>query len=400
MFLNKFFHFLKGYVILRLTGFKIERFLYISVKKGINLEKISRKDGNSLTLKMSISDFLKVRPIARKTDTRVKIIKKAGLPIIFHKYKNRAFLFSGLGLFLIFVFLSTQFIWTVEIRGAKRTNPGEIMAVLSDGGVEVGALKLKMRKPSEIKNMVINRVDNISWAWIYLKGTKVICEVYEDYLPVDSLEDGEPSDVVACRDGIIKRIIAYDGKKMVSAGDTVLAGDVLISGTVLNSSGVVGTYVSASGDVEAKTWHEKKGTYKLYYETKVPTGNEKTYRELKLFSKTLKLDFNKNQDFKNYIVEEKVRELKGLGETYLGVGLREVTKKEVEIVREPISYDMAVYEGKSDLEEKIAKELLPGAELVEENVFHRQIDDETVEVSVTMEFIEKIGRKVPVHIRN
>ena len=48
------------------------------------------------------------------------------------------------------------------------------------------------------------------------------------------------------------------------------------------------------------------------------------------------------------------------------------------------------------MEEKIAKELLPGAELVEENVFHRQIDDETVEVSVTMEFIEKIGKKAPI----
>ncbi len=396
MFLNKFFHFLKGYVILNIMGFKIERFLYISAKRGIDIRDISKKDGNSLTLRMSIRDFSKVRSIARKTGTRVKIIKKAGLPIIFHKYRKRCFLFFGLGAFLIAVFLSSQFILAVEIRGAERTSTAEIKAVLEDGGVKVGALKLRMRKPSEVKNMIINRIDNISWAWIYLKGTKVVCEVYEDYLPQISLEDGEVCDVLASRDGIIKRIIAYDGKKMVSAGDTVLAGDVLISGTLYNSSGEVGAKVSASGDVEAYTWHEKKGTYKLYYETKIPTGNKKTFRQLNLFSKTLNLYFDKNIEYENYILEKHLRELKGFGGAYLGVGLLEVTAIEVDLVREPISYDMAVYEGKCDLEEKIAKELLPGAELVEENVFHRPIDDETVEVSVTMEFIEKIGRCAPV----
>ena len=88
MFLNKFFHFLKGYVILNLTGFKIERFLYIAVKRGLVVTDISRKNGDQLTLKMSIRDFFKVWPIAKKTGTRVKIVKKAGLPIILKKYKK------------------------------------------------------------------------------------------------------------------------------------------------------------------------------------------------------------------------------------------------------------------------------------------------------------------------
>ena len=52
----------------------------------------------------------------------------------------------------------------------------------------------------------------------------------------------------------------------------------------------------------------------------------------------------------------------------------------------------------SKLEKEIAKELMPGAELLEENVFHKQIDDETVEVSVTMKFTEKIGRKAPINM--
>ena len=74
MFLNKFFHFLKGYVILNLTGFKIERFLYIAVKRGLVVTDISRKNGDQLTLKMSIRDFFKVRHIAIETVSRDRIL--------------------------------------------------------------------------------------------------------------------------------------------------------------------------------------------------------------------------------------------------------------------------------------------------------------------------------------
>lgn len=57
---------------------------------------------------------------------------------------------------------------------------------------------------------------------------------------------------------------------------------------------------------------------------------------------------------------------------------------------------MAVYAGKCRLEEEIARELLAGSEKISENLVHFAIDEETVQVTLTMEFAEKIGVKAPI----
>jgi len=93
MFLNKFFHFLRGYVILIVTGFNIERFLYICTKRNIDVWDIDKQE--NLQISMSISDFFKIRSVVRKTKVKVHIKKKMGLPIILKKYKKRYFMFSG-----------------------------------------------------------------------------------------------------------------------------------------------------------------------------------------------------------------------------------------------------------------------------------------------------------------
>ena len=65
------------------------------------------------------------------------------------------------------------------------------------------------------------------------------------------------------------------------------------------------------------------------------------------------------------------------------------------VERVPLSIDQAVEAAKYKLEEQIAQDLLPGSELEEEEVDYKQIDDETIEVTVTMRFTEKIGGEVP-----
>ncbi len=396
MFLNKIFHFLKGYVILKLTGFNIERFLFICAKRKIHMWSINKQGKDSCQIVVLADDFPKLRDIARKTRTKVHIINKSGLPILLKKYKKRYFMLFGCVIFVLMLFISTKFIWSVEISGVENADVVAITKILKDSGIYQGAPKYRVRSSKEIKNIILNRVDNISWAWVYLKGTKAVCEIFEDSIPGMNLEYGEPCHVIAARDGIIKRIIATDGIKTAKAGDTVLAGDMLISGVILNNLGEPGLNVAAAGDIEAYTWHEKTGTYKLYDEIRIPTGEKKSFLTLNLFSKEINLFLGKTIPFKEFNVEENKHELKLFRDTYLGIGWNKVTAYEVNVEKKQISYDMAVYEGKCELEEKIAKELLPGAELVSENVSHRSIDDETVEVTVTMGFIERIGRKVPI----
>ena len=50
---------------------------------------------------------------------------------------------------------------------------------------------------------------------------------------------------------------------------------------------------------------------------------------------------------------------------------------------------------KNDLEMQISRELLAGSSVVDKQIQYEQIDDETIKVTLTMEFIEQIGREVP-----
>ena len=85
-----FLYFLRGYLVIKVSGPFIERFINIATKNGILLRKITRgKD--SATMLISARGFKKIRSAARKTKTSVKIVEKCGLPLFLHKHRKRSF---------------------------------------------------------------------------------------------------------------------------------------------------------------------------------------------------------------------------------------------------------------------------------------------------------------------
>ena len=63
----------------------------------------------------------------------------------------------------------------------------------------------------------------------------------------------------------------------------------------------------------------------------------------------------------------------------------------------PIGEEKAAKSAEYELEKELAKELLPGSQLVGRTLETAHIDDETLEVTLTMQFIEKIGEEVPIN---
>ncbi len=399
MFFNKIFHFVKGYVIIEITGFYIERFLYICAKRGIKLFSIGKRTENGVAACISISDFYRVRPVRFKTGTHIRIIKKCGLPFLIKQFKKRSFLIIGLLLVAIVMFISSNFIWSVEIRGDNDDLSHSVAAAVRKTGVHIGAYKPSLMEGESMKSIILNNTENLVWAWVYINGTKAVVEYKEGILPPKVVDKSSPCDIVARRDGLIVSIVEKSGRARVMKNDTVEKGDLLIAGTIDMSSGDYKT-VHAIGDVYAYTWHEKSGEYKMYEDINTPTGKEKKFRTFKLFSKCFDLFFKDDVNFENYTVSEKLSEIKIGDDNYLGIGMYEKTYSEVTTKRKPISYDIAVEKGRNDLEEKIAKELACGSRLTDKKVFHEQIDNETVKVTVTMEFIEKIGEEIPIIDQN
>lgn len=393
MFLNYIFHFLKGYVILITEGENTANFINICTNCGIRLDNIRFVRDNIYEMQMRTSDFKKLRPIARRTRTAVHIKKKISFVSFANRYKKRVFYVVGAAVCATTVIAASQFVWSVDVRGCE--NKTEILSAAELAGLRIGAYKHSLPDGNDMKNIILSNTNDVTWAWVYLKGTKAVVEVRKAIPPPQVVDRNTPCDIVAVRDGIIDDMLVKEGVALCNKGDVVLKGDVLIGGTYETKDGAY-RLEHAIGEVSAITAHTAKRNVKLYKEIRKRTGRKKTYADVKVFSKDFQLYRNVNHGYENYTVEYKKRELKWGMEHYIGVEISENTYFEETVERVPIAAEEAVSAVKDEMYEEIAKELLPGSVRKSEDVSVKTIDDETVQITLTMQFIEKIG--VPIEL--
>lgn len=394
MFLQNIFQFLKGYVILLLKGRSAERFINICMRRNIKVWGVSKRPDGNIKLAVAAGDFFRLRPIAYKTKTRVRILKKCGLFAMRKRYKKRVFYFFCCFLFVAVLTVSSRFIWSIDIIGAEGKSAEVIKEAAELAGIKTGAYIPSLPEGNEIKNIILTNTDNITWAWVYFKGTKAVIEVRESILPPEIVDKNTPCDIVALRDGMITGVTVKKGIAFCNENDVVLAGDLLIGGTV---SGYKDSYrlEHAVGDVYASTWHKQSASIKLYRDVRKKTGRKKKYIDLNIFSKNISLYRDVKVSFEHYTISEKKHELKWGGNNYIGIAASVWEYEEENVTRIPLDIEQAVEAAKYKLEEQIAKNLLPGSQLQDEEVNYKELDDETIEVTVTMRFIEKIGAEAP-----
>ncbi len=396
---NKFFKFLKGYVIIRVTGSDAERFINICVRRGIDVGSVKAADG-AFILRVSISDLRTLRPIVRKTGVKIHITDRRGAFMMKRLYGKRYAFFAGALFMIIFFAVTAQFIWVVEIDGVYESSEAQIIEILEQNGIKPGSLKSSLPPISEIKNQLINKTGTVAWAWVYIEGACARVEVYEKRLKPETVDKSQPCDIVAACDGFVQRIDIRNGERVVENETAVSAGDVLISGTVpVFKEGYEERYmqVHAEGDIEAVTYHEKTTEQSLYHESRVKTGREKAYYSLEIFGKLFNLFFKEEPDFENADVSDERHELTLPFFGYSGLCLNERRYSEVDVVREPITEEAAALIAQERLEEEIAKELFKNPRLQDRELEWKKINDDTIRVRLKMTFLEDIGTETTIN---
>ena len=92
---NKFFKFLKGYVIIRVTGSDAERFINICVRRGIDVGSVKAAADGAFILRVSVSDLRSLRPIVRKKGVKIHITDRRGAFMMKRLYGKRYAFFAG-----------------------------------------------------------------------------------------------------------------------------------------------------------------------------------------------------------------------------------------------------------------------------------------------------------------
>lgn len=281
-------NYLHGYVMIRVTGFSVERFVNLAALKGIYIWDI-HPDKTGVTMKVSIGGFRLLKECGRKTKCHYKILERYGLPFLLHHYKKRKILGIGIFVFVLGLYVLSSMIWVIEINGNDRISREEILEGCKEFGLKAGCFKFKI-DTKEVSEGLIGLFDDISWIGVEMKGTNIKISIVETIPKTEIVDRTTPCDVVATMDGIITSIVTSAGTPLVKQKDVVRAGDILVSSEVILRDGEEEKgreYVRAKAEVKAKLWAELKEELPLQYDEKVYTGKKESDLSFHLGNKKL-----------------------------------------------------------------------------------------------------------------
>ena len=264
----------EGYVTIQAEGLFLERFLNICMRRDFNIRNIRRLGAERLIADLSITSFRKIRPVCFRTKTRVKILKRQGLPFFLHRYRKRKFAILGILLALLFLWYTSGHIMGITVFGNEKISTETVLQHLARSGVALGKSARNLDS-FHIRNQMMRDLDELAWIGINVSGSRVYVEVVERLTPEPGVDQDTPCHLVAARDGEILSIEARNGQSVVKIGSGVREGDVLVSGIMDNPVTGYRT-VHAYGQVYARTTYRTEKEYPLQYTEAMDTGNTKT----------------------------------------------------------------------------------------------------------------------------
>ncbi len=396
MLLIKLWNYLRGYVIIKISGEYCERLLNQAALNGLYLWDITKPENNVLFAKIGIKDFTRLARFAKKTGCRLVIVGRAGLFFSILKLKKRKILLTGAALFILAVYLLSSLVWGIEVKTDDNKLKSSIKRDLMNWGIKKGTFKHRIDKEYYLDKILI-KYKEIAWAELQIKGSQVIVELVKKQMPPE-LEQNEPCDIIASKDGIIEEILPFKGEAMVKPGDTVSRGDIIISGRLTLKSNDLDeekkeeqqeVLVHAKGIVRARVWYQKVVKVPLVKKEKFPTGNTKKAYRINVGNRALRFQLGA---IPYSLYDKKVtRKIQLLPKIFGDVGLSSITYIELEEKERFIGMKEAIKQAEEQLEQEINK-LESDAKINKRSIdFTLDNDKKHVIGSLTLEVLEDIG---------
>jgi len=311
--LKPLFEFSVGYVEIELIGFTKERFINMAAHRGISIRDLSQQD-NKTTLKLSINDFRKIKPVARKSGCKFKILKKTGAPFFFYRYRKRKILLFGVLFFLASLYILSSFIWLIEFEGYERVNREELAQFVYNNGLTTGVRAGNVNR-KELETLIINNFDQISFININIVGTRATVSIAEIIPEKSVIDRTTPISLVASKDALIETMAVSAGVPQVQVGDIVSKGDILVSSYVEASiDPIISYHVHASADIRALVYYTMNFSVPNTKDSKRSTGETLNQYSVNFFGRYLNFLFFRN-NYKNYDIITSRRQM-ALGENY------------------------------------------------------------------------------------
>jgi len=399
-----FVKYFRGFLLVRLSGYSPERFLNLCSNHNILIWDLTNQS-DYYEFHISIAGYRKLKPLLKKTRTKIIILKRIGFPFFLYRYRKRKLFFAGILLCIGFLTYLTTYIWLIDINGNSLITDDTILTFLEEEKSSFGARKKEI-DCAKLEEALRTKYDNIIWASVRLNGTKMTIDIQENLITKeDSAEEtAKPDgayDLVAEKEGVVSSIITRNGTPMVKAGSQVQKGDLLVASQleIYNDSGEITNYVyvTADADILAQTTYTYEDSFPMEYNRKVKTGEGKSVYALNIFSYQLKLPstFQKEEPYLSYTES---RQLALAKDYYIPVILEKTTYYDCDYEKVTLSKKDAKKKAKEDVDRFLKKLEEKGIQITDKNVMI-EFADQTCQVHAAITAIERIGRYEPAEIK-
>ncbi len=397
----KFLKYLKGYVRIRVSGFAPERFMNLCSNKNILLWEIEKEE-NVYYMSISLKAFYQLRPIVRKTGTKVVIIKRYGLPFFIPMLFARKIFVMGLLLCIAFWIGSSYFIWNIELDGNYQITGDVFSSFLKENNIKVGMQK-KQINIEALEKSIRQTFPEITWTSAKLDGTNLLIDIKENDVPFFPAINEEviPKDIIAEYEGTVESIIVRKGVPKVAIGDTVAEGDIMVEGKIpiFNEDATIREYQYVTSDADIFLKHSIifQDTLSYDYIQKEYTGRNKKRYFIRFGEKELKWVEEKPFLVYDCIIKEQkssLFELFSIPIIWGSYSFREYQN---------VEYEYTLSQAKDILQEKINKFIISldekGVQIIEKNV---NIDTSSGMWVINGQFvvIERAGAQIDTTIEN
>lgn len=369
--LTNLLKFLKGYVVIHLSGYSPERFLNLCSRHRIVLWGL-RSVGTEYEMCMSISAFRKLRPLVHKTKTKVVILERHGLPFILYHYRSRKLFAAGAIGGLVLLYMLSLYIWNIHVEGNYSLSDEVILDCLESEGIVHGMAKKNIHG-EEIEAQLREHFPEITWTSAEVRGTRLIIHVQENEDSVtECIPTDEPADLAASESGTVVSMIVRSGTPQVSEGTEVQKGDLLVQSRVeiLDDAGTVvnAYYVHADADIQIRRREQYTASFAMQYVKKVYTERKRT--TLYLIFGNRRFDFGlprrSSYEQSDFITSE--LPLKITENFYLPVVLGKQTEQEYVALDSVYTGEEAMARAREELSLFFEKLRIKGLQIIENNV--------------------------------
>ena len=178
MFWEKILRYLAGYVKFRAVGGFPERFINLCASNRISVREI-RMSEETITGICGVSDYVKIRAVAKKSGMRVGMVSKKGLPFFIRRNRKRKGLAAGFVLMIIITFFLSGRIWVINVSGNEKIPSEDLACAFEELGVKIGEKKSAIDSKA-LALEAADSVEGIMWCAVNLDGCKAEIEIREE----------------------------------------------------------------------------------------------------------------------------------------------------------------------------------------------------------------------------